>query len=465
MTREATPGMTLASSGGSDVKEKVKNGAAADLVVGFAVGNRSSSQHSVSHRSDYKFYRQIFGVLVMKLILLLSFVFDFGRTSRLWDMLGIRQLYFLFNYLVMMLIPSTQFSSQIILARYPTFKGQVLNGKELWDLVEGLAANDLLYYTHLLTGYIGSVSFLNAVLEVVDKLRSVNPRLVYVCDPVMGDEGKLYVPPELVAVYREKVVPVASMLTPNQFEAEQLTGLRIGLHQGSSLSPFLFAIVMGELSKNIQDNVSWCMLFADDIVLIDETREGVSAKFESWCEKLEVKEVRMGMEVFPRTHCFKYLGSVVQENGEIDEDIVQRTRAEWNKWREVVVVEMRMLRWMCGVSLRDIVSNGRIRGRLGVAAIEDKMREARLRWITSEEDGRAACNILHAAGPEKFYQNGSKWKNIQAEQLGVVLTSINIDGNLLLISSHRKEKLLIVDWVEMDFVVFSGSPFICIHVR
>ncbi|GMP31059.1 hypothetical protein CsSME_00005436 [Camellia sinensis var. sinensis] len=52
-------------------------------------------------------------------------------------------------------------------------------------------------------------------------------RIFSVCDPVMGDEGKLYVPPELVAVYREKVVPVASMLTPNQFEAEQLTGLRI----------------------------------------------------------------------------------------------------------------------------------------------------------------------------------------------------------------------------------------------
>uniref|UniRef100_A0A161ZN27 pyridoxal kinase n=1 Tax=Daucus carota subsp. sativus TaxID=79200 RepID=A0A161ZN27_DAUCS len=78
-----------------------------------------------------------------------------------------------------------------------------------------------------MTGYIGSVSFLTAVLEVVDKLRSINPDLKYVCDPVMGDEGKLYVPPELVSVYREKVVPVASMLTPNHFEAEQLTGSRI----------------------------------------------------------------------------------------------------------------------------------------------------------------------------------------------------------------------------------------------
>ncbi|CAN1122835.1 Pyridoxal kinase [Linum perenne] len=110
---------------------------------------------------------------------------------------------------------------------YPSFKGQVLNGQQLWELIEGLEANNLLYYTHLLTGYIGSVSFLNTILEVVKKLRTINPKLTYVCDPVMGDEGKLYVPQDLVAVYREKVVPVASMLTPNQFEAEQLTGSRI----------------------------------------------------------------------------------------------------------------------------------------------------------------------------------------------------------------------------------------------
>ncbi|KAK3426345.1 hypothetical protein EUGRSUZ_F02818 [Eucalyptus grandis] len=119
-------------------------------------------------------------------------------------------------------INSVQFSNH---TGYPTFKGQVLNGQQLWELIEGLEANDLLYYTHLLTGYIGSVSFLNTVLRVVDKLRSVNPKLTYVCDPVMGDEGKLYIPQELVTVYREKVVPVASMLTPNQFEAELLTGI------------------------------------------------------------------------------------------------------------------------------------------------------------------------------------------------------------------------------------------------
>ena len=44
----------------------------------------------------------------------------------------------------------------------------------------------------------------------------------YVCDPVMGDTGKLYVPIELIDLYRTIIVPRAYMITPNQFEAEKL---------------------------------------------------------------------------------------------------------------------------------------------------------------------------------------------------------------------------------------------------
>jgi len=46
----------------------------------------------------------------------------------------------------------------------------------------------------------------------------------------------------------------------------------IGLHKGSAFSPFLFTIVMDELTRDIQDEVPWYMLFADDIVLTDVTR-------------------------------------------------------------------------------------------------------------------------------------------------------------------------------------------------
>ncbi|XP_049364482.1 uncharacterized protein LOC125829275 [Solanum verrucosum] len=67
----------------------------------------------------------------------------------------------------------------------------------------------------------------------------------------------------------------------------------MGLHQGSVLSLFLFALVMDELTRSIQERVPWCMLFADDIVLIDETRDRVSARLEQgtrlfgpWCERI-----------------------------------------------------------------------------------------------------------------------------------------------------------------------------------
>ena len=63
-------------------------------------------------------------------------------------------------------------------------------------------------------------------------------------------------------------------------EATSDFSITIGLHQGFALSPFLFAIVMDELTRTIHDGIPWCMLFADIIVLVDETRAEVNAKLE-----------------------------------------------------------------------------------------------------------------------------------------------------------------------------------------
>ncbi|KAM2315489.1 hypothetical protein ACFX1S_028380 [Malus domestica] len=65
--------------------------------------------------------------------------------------------------------------------------------------------------------------------------------------------------------------------------------ITVGLHQGSSLRPYLFALIMDVLTGHIQDDIPWCMLFTDDIVLIDETQQGVNAKLNLWREVLESK--------------------------------------------------------------------------------------------------------------------------------------------------------------------------------
>ena len=56
--------------------------------------------------------------------------------------------------------------------------------------------------------------------------------------------------------------------------------ITIGLHQESALSSFLFVILMDELTRAIQDEISWCMLFTDDIILVDEIKAGVNTKLE-----------------------------------------------------------------------------------------------------------------------------------------------------------------------------------------
>ena len=50
--------------------------------------------------------------------------------------------------------------------------------------------------------------------------------------------------------------------------------INISLHQGSALSPYLFALVMDEVTRDMQGEIPWCMLFADDVVLVDESGAG-----------------------------------------------------------------------------------------------------------------------------------------------------------------------------------------------
>ncbi|KAH1215226.1 NAD kinase 2, chloroplastic [Glycine max] len=225
--------------------------------------------------------------------------------------------------------------------------------------------------------------------------------------------------------------------------------ITIGLHQGSTLSPYLFTLILDVLTEQIQEIAPRCMLFADDIVLLGESREELNERLETWRRALEThgfrlsrskseymeckfnkrrrvsnSEVKIGDHIIPQVTRFKYLGSVIQDDGEIEGDVNHRIQAGWMKWRKasgvlcdakvpiklkgkfyrtavrptilygtecwavksqhenkVGVAEMRMLRWMCGKTRQDKIRNEAIRERVGVAPIVEKMVENRLRWF------------------------------------------------------------------------------------
>ena len=67
--------------------------------------------------------------------------------------------------------------------------------------------------------------------------------------------------------------------------------ITIGVHQRSALSPFLFAIIMDEITKSIHEDIPWCMLFTDNIILIGETKKGVNKKLELWRQTLKAQGI------------------------------------------------------------------------------------------------------------------------------------------------------------------------------
>lgn len=76
----------------------------------------------------------------------------------------------------------------------------------------------------VLTGYFGNAAQARSVARLVKVLRARDPDLLYVCDPVMGDVGGLYIREETAVAIRDELIPLASVATPNRYELEWLVG-------------------------------------------------------------------------------------------------------------------------------------------------------------------------------------------------------------------------------------------------
>lgn len=120
-------------------------------------------------------------------------------------------------------VPTTLLSNHPL---YPSMRGHVLSADLVRDLLVGAEERGLVDACKvLISGYLGSEEIGVVVMDFVRRAKARNPGLLYLCDPVMGDADLgFFVDAGLRALFCEGLVPLADIITPNQFELAHLAG-------------------------------------------------------------------------------------------------------------------------------------------------------------------------------------------------------------------------------------------------
>ena len=186
--------------------------------------------------------------------------------------------------------------------------------------------------------------------------------------------------------------------------------------------------------ENIRKEAPWQMMFADDVVLCAREKDVLEVELEQWREALgkrgmKVSRANTEYMCLPHVTEFKYLGSTLQSDGDMNTEVIKKTECGWNNWRKMSgilcekripphvkgkihkmivqpamlyrmetvpmtsshakkleVTEMKMCRWACGHTLTDNLRNDDIRKRLKVENITERCRKARLRWFGTRKE-------------------------------------------------------------------------------
>lgn len=120
-------------------------------------------------------------------------------------------------------VHTVQFSNH---TGYGSWKGQVFDAGMIGEVVAGIEQRGVLGECGgVLSGYMGSAEIGAAILEALATVRRANPGAKYCCDPVIGDVGRgIFVREGIPEFMRNKAVPAADIITPNQFELDYLSG-------------------------------------------------------------------------------------------------------------------------------------------------------------------------------------------------------------------------------------------------
>jgi pyridoxine kinase len=133
-------------------------------------------------------------------------------------------------------IHTVQFSNH---TGYGQWRGAVFDAGIIREVVQGIEQRGVLGECDgVLSGYMGSAEIGEAILDAVARVKQANPAAAYCCDPVIGDVGRgVFVRPGIPEFMKDRALPAADVVTPNQFELEHLAG-----HATATLADVLAAI-------------------------------------------------------------------------------------------------------------------------------------------------------------------------------------------------------------------------------
>ncbi len=103
---------------------------------------------------------------------------------------------------------------------YGDWRGPLLTAGDIAEVIRGVEDRGALDRCDaVLSGYQGAEDVGSVILDAVATVKERNPGAIYFCDPVMGDVGRgFFVRPGIPEFMRDRVVPAADVITPNQFE-------------------------------------------------------------------------------------------------------------------------------------------------------------------------------------------------------------------------------------------------------
>ncbi len=111
---------------------------------------------------------------------------------------------------------------------YGAWRGPLISPDDVRDVITGIEERGVLGDIDVvLSGYQGGEGIADVILDAVARVKAANPSAIYACDPVMGNaKSGCFVAPAIPVLLRDRVVPAADLITPNQFELGELTGTR-----------------------------------------------------------------------------------------------------------------------------------------------------------------------------------------------------------------------------------------------